>query len=140
MVTKLPKMSLAEYSTQIKIGHVDCKTAAVLILNLGKSLEKIHRKRIIHRDICFENIDVRTVKNVETNMKSGIDSDHYPITMEVETKLKRIKQNKTKPRCKYGECNLMQKSNLNDNWEFEWDNSTHTQAIHMKNSKISPKK
>ena len=67
MITKLPKMSLADYSSQIKIDYDDCKTAAVLLLRIGKSLEKIHRKRLIHRDVCMENIAVRTVKNDVTN-------------------------------------------------------------------------
>ena len=60
-------MSLAEYSSLIKIDYADCKTAAVLILKLGKSLEKIHNERLIHRDICMENIVVRTVKKAEIN-------------------------------------------------------------------------
>ena len=67
MITKLPKMSLEEYSSQIKIDYVDCKTVAVLILKLGKSINKIHAERIIHRDICMENIAVRTIKKAETN-------------------------------------------------------------------------
>ena len=56
-------MSLADYTASQNRENFNLKTVAVLVMTLAKSLDRLHRKKIIHRDICMENIAVKVSKS-----------------------------------------------------------------------------
>ena len=54
-------MSLADYISSVNKESMNLKIVIYLILALAKSIDKLHRKRIIHRDICMDNVAVKVV-------------------------------------------------------------------------------
>jgi|MGYP001022522871 serine/threonine protein kinase len=57
IVTKLPKQSLSEYLASQPDG-LDVQVIAYIIRKVGAILKKIHKRRIIHRNIALDTIRV----------------------------------------------------------------------------------
>ena len=59
MVTQLPQLSLRDYVQSLSFESFHVENVALLIRKLGLVLEKLHQKKVIHRDIRAENISVK---------------------------------------------------------------------------------
>ena len=62
-ITNLPKLTLADFTAKIIKQHdIRTKDIAILILKIASALRRLASQKIIHRDICMENIVMRIKK------------------------------------------------------------------------------
>ena len=62
-VTKLPKMSLEVYLSKRKKDSINLKSVVKILIKLSKVLARLHNKKIVHRDVCMDNIAVKKDKH-----------------------------------------------------------------------------
>ena len=62
-VTKLPKMSLEVYLSKRKKDYINLKLVVKILMKLSKVLVRLHSKKIVHRDVCMDNIAVKKDKH-----------------------------------------------------------------------------
>ena len=64
-------MSLRSYCSKLSKDKINCKVsiAALMIKKLARSLYKLHSERIIHRDVCMENIAVKVSKEDQVKLQ-----------------------------------------------------------------------
>ena len=70
MVTQLPQLSLRDYVQSLSFESFHVETVALLIRKLGLVLEKLHQKKVIHRDIRADNISVKVSSKVDASYNS----------------------------------------------------------------------
>ena len=55
IITKMPKETLKDFVSNLT-QSLPIEVIVSIIYKLGRTIQKLHKLRIIHRDICLENI------------------------------------------------------------------------------------